>query len=49
MLCCLEGMEAYTLALFTRVLGMSVEEVHNLLAKTHKDIRNKKLRIYFWL
>lgn len=49
MLCFLEGIEAYTLALFTRVLGMDVEEVRDLLAKSYADIRNKKLRIYFWL
>jgi hypothetical protein len=49
MLCFLEGIEAYTLAPLTRVLGMDVEEVRDLLAKSHADIRNKKLRIYFWL
>lgn len=49
MLSFLEGIEAYTLALFTRVLRMNVEDVRSLLAKTHTDIRNKKLRTYFWL
>lgn len=45
----MEGLEGYCLALFTRVLGMGVEEVRQLLESAKRDGRNRKLRIYFWL
>jgi len=43
----LEGMESYTLALFTRVLGMSAEQVRSLVDEAKKDVCNRKLRWYF--
>ncbi|PUU81285.1 S-adenosyl-L-methionine-dependent methyltransferase [Tuber borchii] len=43
----LEGMESYTLALFTRVLGMSAEQVRSLIDEAKKDVCNRKLRWYF--
>ena len=45
----LEGVEAYTLALFTRVLGMSAEEVRELVERARADVCNRKHRWYIWL
>lgn len=42
----LESLEAYSLALMTRVLGWSVEEVHVFLAGLRAEINNRKLHIY---
>ncbi|RPB08023.1 S-adenosyl-L-methionine-dependent methyltransferase [Morchella conica CCBAS932] len=45
----MEGLEGYSLALFTRVLGMEVEKVRELIEGAKRDGMNRKLRIYFWL
>lgn len=42
----LESLEAYSLALMTRVLGWSVEEVHVFLAGLRGEIYNRKLHLY---
>ncbi|BDD61381.1 hypothetical protein MPDQ_001215 [Monascus purpureus] len=45
----LEGIEAWTMGLFTRVLGWSPEEVQVHLAKARKDIQNPDLHGYVLL
>jgi hypothetical protein len=40
------GMEAYTMALFTRVLGMSMEEVKELCEGAVEDIKNPDIHAY---
>jgi hypothetical protein len=42
-----EGLEGMTLALFTRVLGWSVEEYTVLLAKARTDLRNRRIHAYW--
>ena len=42
-----EGLEAFTLRLFTQVLGWTTEDVHVLLSKVRKDVRNPKIHIQF--
>ncbi|RMJ29068.1 Methyltransferase [Aspergillus sp. HF37] len=42
----LEGMETYTLALFTRVLGWSTESVQVFLSEVWKEVVNRKLHLY---
>ncbi|OCL12117.1 hypothetical protein AOQ84DRAFT_285851, partial [Glonium stellatum] len=42
-----EGMEAFSLGLFTRVLGWSVERVQLYLVDVRKDMRNKDMHMLF--
>ncbi|KAI4235988.1 MAG: hypothetical protein LQ349_002822 [Xanthoria aureola] len=42
-----DGLEAFTLRLFTQVLGWKSEEVHVLLANVRKDLRNPKIHAQF--
>ncbi|KAI9802514.1 MAG: hypothetical protein M1833_001586 [Piccolia ochrophora] len=42
----LEGLEAFTMALFTRILGWSTEEAQVMLAQVRKDLRNQKIHSY---
>ena len=41
-----EAMQAYSLALFTRVLGWEPAEVEVLLAGARKDLNNPKYHLY---
>jgi hypothetical protein len=41
-----EAMPAYSLALFTRVLGWTPEEVEVLLAGARKDLKNTNYHLY---
>ncbi|KAL1845061.1 hypothetical protein VTK73DRAFT_1209 [Phialemonium thermophilum] len=45
------GCESMSLALFTRVLGWSVEEVRVLMAMVRQDLRNRRIHAYwnFWV
>jgi SAM-dependent methyltransferase len=43
----LDGLEAYSLALFTRAHGMSIEEVQVFLADVRKDMKNPKIHSYW--
>jgi len=43
----LEGLPGFTLAIFTRILGFSKEEVEIVMAGVRKDIRNKAIHAYF--
>ncbi|CAD6573919.1 MAG: hypothetical protein ASARMPRED_006361 [Alectoria sarmentosa] len=45
----MEGLEAFTYALFTRVLGYSQQEVDVVCAKIRKEMRNSKMHAYFYL
>lgn len=38
-----EGLEGFSLVLFTRVLGWSPEEVQVLLSKVRKDLENRNI------
>lgn len=38
-----EGLEGFSLALFTRNLGWSVEEVQVLLSKVRKDMADRNI------
>lgn len=38
--------EAYGLALFTRILGMSGEEARDLCTHAHRDCNNKHIHVY---
>ena len=42
-----DGLEAFTLRLFTTVLGWQVEEVQVLLANVRKDIRDPRIHAQF--
>lgn len=42
-----EGMEAFSLMLFTKALGWSVEEVQVLLAHARKEMSDRKIHIYW--
>ena len=42
-----DGLEAFTLRLFTTVLGWQLEEVQVLLANVRKDIRDPKIHAQF--
>ena len=44
-----DGLEAFTLRLFTSVLGWRLEEVQVLLANVRKDLRDPKIRAQFEL
>lgn len=41
-----EGLEGFTLRLFTKVLGWQIEEVQVLLAAVRKDMKNPKIHVY---
>jgi len=41
----LEGLEAFTLGLFTRVLGWSPERVHAFLISVRKDVKDRKVHM----
>lgn len=43
----IEGLEGYTMRLFTTVGGMSVGEVELLLMEVRKDLHNKKIHSYW--
>ncbi|KAL8734857.1 MAG: hypothetical protein Q9166_001209 [cf. Caloplaca sp. 2 TL-2023] len=45
----MEGLEAFTFALFTRQLGMSKEEVEVICAKIRSEIKNPKIHAMFYL
>ena len=38
-----EGIEGFSLTLFTRVLGWSVEEIQVLLSKVRKDLEDRNI------
>lgn len=42
----LEGMEAYTLALFSRVLGWSRQEILGFLVGVREEIMDRSIHIY---
>lgn len=42
-----DGLEAFTLRLFTQTLGWKSEEVQVLLANVRKDLRNPKIHAQF--
>ena len=44
-----EGLEAFTYALFTRILGYSRQEVDVVCAKIRKDMKNPKMHAFFYL
>lgn len=41
-----EGMEAYSMALFTRVLGMTSEEVRVFFAGVRQELIDRSLHLY---
>lgn len=43
----LDGLQAFTLATFHRVLGWPQEKVEVFLADVRKDIKNKNIHAYF--
>jgi hypothetical protein len=43
----MEGLEAFSLRLFTKVLGWTMEEVQVLLALVRKDLKNPKIHAQF--
>lgn len=43
----LEGLEGFSLALFTKTLGWSREELEILLAAVRKDVQNRKIHAYW--
>lgn len=42
----LEALEAYSLALFTRVLGWSVARIQLLLVHVRKELLDRSLHVY---
>lgn len=42
----IEGLDAFSLALMTRVLGWSSEEVTVLLADVRKELLDRKIHLY---
>ena len=46
---CMEGLEAFTYALFTRVLGYSQAEVDVVCAKIREDMKNPKMHTFVYL
>ncbi|RMJ22196.1 Methyltransferase [Aspergillus sp. HF37] len=42
----IEGMEAYSLALFTRFLGWSIQEVHAFFAGVRRELVDRSLHVY---
>lgn len=45
----LQGLEAFTLRLYTQTLGWDTEEVAILLAKVRKDLTNPQIHVHFFL
>ena len=48
----IEGLQSYSLAGFTRVLGWPTEEVQAFLAEVRKEIMDRKLHVYaefYWI
>lgn len=43
---CETSFEAFGLALFTRVLGLSKEEAIRVCSESRKELRNKKIHVY---
>ena len=43
----LDGLHGFTVRLFTRVLGMSTEEVEVFLVRVRKDIMNRRIHSYW--
>lgn len=43
----LDGLEGYSMALFTRAHGMSAEEVQVLMAGVRADMKNTKIHAYW--
>lgn len=43
----LDGLQGYSMALMTRVLGMSTEEVEMLLMDVRKDMKSRKIHAYW--
>jgi hypothetical protein len=43
----LQGIEAMTMALFTRYLAWSAEQVHVFLVGVRKEIKNKNIHDYW--
>lgn len=41
------GLQAFSLALFTRVLNWSAEEVEVFIANVRKDLRNRSYHAYW--
>lgn len=41
-----KGFEAFGVALLTRVLGMDIKEVDELIAQAKKDSKNRKIHSY---
>lgn len=42
----IEGMEAYSLAIFTRVLGWSLAEIHAFFAEVRRELQDRSLHVY---
>ena len=42
----LEAVEPYTLALFTRVLGWSIDEVQVLIAGIKNELKDRSIHMY---
>lgn len=45
----LDSLEAYTLALFTRVLGWHLDHVHIFLAKVRAEIKDPRHHLYLFV
>ncbi|OJD22276.1 hypothetical protein ACJ73_06377 [Blastomyces percursus] len=45
----LQALEPYSLFLFTKILGWSVEETQVLLSGVRKDIKNREIHLYSWV
>jgi hypothetical protein len=43
----LEGLEAFTLRLFTGILGWSIEEVQVLLGFIREEMKNPRIHVMF--
>ena len=46
---CMEGLEAFSYGIFTRILGYSKREVDVVCAKIRKDLKNPKIHPFFSL
>lgn len=42
-----DGLEGYTVRPFTKILGMSMEEVENLMTEVRKDLHNRAMHTYW--
>jgi len=45
----LDGLQALTVALFTRALGWTLPEVEAFLVDVRKDIKNRNIHSYYYL